>query len=780
MIILYSYEWDSVTGGYLLTSTPLKFSKEPRPVYCLELDLLGFDKYWNYTNDETIPIMWAETNSYWYRGRKIGMTHGGSLFTAPKIDVIELYPEGKGKPLIPVNLEEMIHKNSDIMEILTNKSLKWIVKTYEDNFDKTDIFYVAFSGGKDSIVLLDLVKRALPRNSFSVVFGDTGMEFPDTYELIKEIEEFLKSEEINFIKASNENVTVKDSWESFGPPSQRIRWCCSVHKTVPQILALRKYLKNPNFRGMAFIGVRGDESASRNEYNEIESGKKHNGQCSAYPILEWNSAELYLYIFQNSLLINRAYKKGSSRVGCLVCPLAASKNEFFKYKCYAGDSQMFFNTIRKNNFQEQDDVEKIDAYLDYGGWKARRSGAVFASHPQRYFDNTTNGILTIEVLNASCDWRKWMPTVGEFEFLGEETYSIEFKSKKLLFQVIGNEDEYKVIAPAHDIYSRATFFRYFKQVFKKSAYCISCGECEANCTNGCIHSKNGVIEISNCLHCNACHEIENGCLLYHSRRKTKESKMGNKSINRYGNLAPQEFWVDAFIKNDGEYEKEILLGTNKIKSFNSFLRDAALLENKNFSDFASTVKRVWSDGDKRGWALILANLSYSAEIAWFIRTLSHEFQMPRDEFEIRAREFGDYSLTSQAPKHISAAFVILSGTSLGEVGLGKTITVSEKKHFVRTTWSTPEPRVILYSLYRFAEACNGYHQFTFSRLMDFKIESAGISPAQIFGLNESVFSQIIRGLSVQYSEFISYSETLGLQTIDLRKDKLATDVLKLM
>ena len=42
------------------------------------------------------------------------------------------------------------------------------------------MFYVAFSGGKDSVVTLDLVQRALPHNSFKVLFGDTGMEFPDT------------------------------------------------------------------------------------------------------------------------------------------------------------------------------------------------------------------------------------------------------------------------------------------------------------------------------------------------------------------------------------------------------------------------------------------------------------------------------------------------------------------------------------------------------------------------------------------------------------------------
>ena len=66
---MYSYEWDIKTGGLLLNSSPLPFSKEPRPVYYKELDILGFDKYWNYDKNDAYPYMWAEANNYWYRGK---------------------------------------------------------------------------------------------------------------------------------------------------------------------------------------------------------------------------------------------------------------------------------------------------------------------------------------------------------------------------------------------------------------------------------------------------------------------------------------------------------------------------------------------------------------------------------------------------------------------------------------------------------------------------------------------------------------------------------------
>ena len=92
---MYAYEWDSSTGGYILTPMPLAFSKEPRPVYYKELDILGFDKYWDYDKNDSFPYMWAEANNYYYRGRLVAKTKGGSLYTPPELVLIE-DPEPEG------------------------------------------------------------------------------------------------------------------------------------------------------------------------------------------------------------------------------------------------------------------------------------------------------------------------------------------------------------------------------------------------------------------------------------------------------------------------------------------------------------------------------------------------------------------------------------------------------------------------------------------------------------------------------------------------------------
>lgn len=98
----------------------------------------------------------------------------------------------------------------------------------------------------------------------------------------------------------------------------------------------------------------------------------------------------------------------------------------------------------------------------------------------------------------------------------------------------------------------------------------------------------------------------------------------------------------------------------------------------------------------------------------------------------------------------------------------------------RGRWETPIPEVVLYSLYKFAEACGGMYQFSLESLLDDTIEREGISPTQIFGIDRETMIPLLNGLSANYSEFISVSFNLDLDQISLRSDKKAEDVLNLL
>ena len=210
--------------------------------------------------------MWAEANNYIYRGRTVAMTKGGAPFIAPKIIILD-DPEPNGSPLRHVDIEGMIMKNEKLLEQITQDTIKKIYNVYSEYKSKVDVFYVAFSGGKDSLLALDLVQRALPHNEFKVLFGDTMMEFSDTYRTIELVKQYCKNEGIEFLTAKS-HLSPEYTWHQFGPPAQKMRWCCSVHKTTPQILLLRRILDNPHFRGMAFTGIRAEESVNRSNYED--------------------------------------------------------------------------------------------------------------------------------------------------------------------------------------------------------------------------------------------------------------------------------------------------------------------------------------------------------------------------------------------------------------------------------------------------------------------------------------------------------------------------------
>ena len=330
---MYSYTYDEETGGILLNSTPTVFSKEPRPVYAPELDLLGFDKYWKYDKQSDIPYMWAESVQYWYRGKSIAKLKGGNLYEAPEIIIPEdengnpVQPEVDGGELRPIDIDAMVNKNRDMLSVIENTTAKKIIAVYEKYKNKLDVFHVAFSGGKDSAVLLDLVKRALPKESFVVIFGDTGMEFPDTYTAVETTKEACDADGTPFYIARS-HLDPHESWEIFGPPARVLRWCCSVHKSAPQTLKLREITGKDDYVGMDFVGVRKHESVARSEYKYENYGKKQKGQYSFNAILEWTSAEVWLYIFAKNLYVNEAYKKGNSRAGCLFCPMGGNKGDY--------------------------------------------------------------------------------------------------------------------------------------------------------------------------------------------------------------------------------------------------------------------------------------------------------------------------------------------------------------------------------------------------------------------------------------------------------------------
>ena len=87
-------------------------------------------------------------------------------------------------------------------------------------------------------------------------------------------------------------------------------------------------------------------------------------------------------------------------------------------------------------------------------------------------------------------------------------------------------------------------------------------------------------------------------------------------------------------------------------------------------------------------------------------------------------------------------------------------------------------RIILYALYKFAEAADGWYQFNLTRLIN-DSNLAGVSPAKIFGIDREEMQQFLNGLSTNYPDFISATFTHDLEKISLVPEKTSQDILNL-
>lgn len=801
---MYSYEYDEITGGLLLNSSPLGFSKEPRPVYYKELDILGFDQYWSYDKNDTYPYMWAESNNYYYRGRKVAKTQGGSLYTAPKIVILD-EPEPYGEPLRFVDIPSMVKKNETIMERLVQESIKKVYNTYTKYKDDVDVFYVAFSGGKDSVVVLDIVQRTLPHNEFKVIFGDTGMEYPDTYDVVKKISKYCKQNEI-FFKSAESKLSTDRTWECFGPPAVTNRWCCSVHKTSPQIMLLQELTGLKSFTGMAFTGVRGDESASRSVYEDVNLGSKHQGQFSCHPILEWNSAELFIYIYQKNLILNETYKKGNSRAGCLICPMSSGKHEYLKRQCYQDGVEKLVDKIKSTSGKTNFTPSELSQFVDLGHWKTRKSGRELNFGQDKHIVEISKSKTSITVYALNNRWKEWAKTIGSFIEITPKKYTIDYQKKTYSIKIVVNNNENVFTFPncgmaKDDI----KFMSLFKSVIIKSIYCVNCGVCMAECAHGCIDMSNGLsISSNNCIRCYKCHDLHEHCLRYNSIRNRIGVEKAMKGLGRYYSFGVRENWLRTFFKYEGstqfwDTDGDSMVANKKKDAFLNFVKDTGLAKfNKvighdkytkyELSEFGNNMSQLGADSENM-WALLLCNLVYTPDFKWFAKNIPFNETITLYHIKTLLEPVMENDAKGLGKRNIADAFkIMLIKTPLGEdIGLGicdydEKVNSSGNEHialksFYRTTWKNPDPRVILYSLFKFAEACDNYYQFTLSRLMNHNIDSAGVSPSEIFGLDREQMEKILNGLSINYPDFINASFTHDLDNITLRSDKTSQDVL---
>ena len=165
-------------------------------------------------------------------------------------------------------------------------------------------YYVAFSGGKDSIVIKDLVKRAgVP---YDLHFQLTTVDPP---ELLSYIRQHHPDVAWHRPRETMWQIIVRKRM----PPTRPKRYCCRE---------LKEYAGEGR---LVVTGIRWDESDKRRQRRMLETCRKIHGKRLLNPIIDWTTADVWQYIRENELPYCRLYDEGFDRIGCIMCPMAEKR-----------------------------------------------------------------------------------------------------------------------------------------------------------------------------------------------------------------------------------------------------------------------------------------------------------------------------------------------------------------------------------------------------------------------------------------------------------------------
>jgi len=771
---MYRVNWDPETGGVLLSEErDASSSSEVRPVFHEELDLLGFDRHWDYAR-AAAPLLWAQGRRYFYRGRPVAKASGGGFFEKPKIQYID-----KELELEPVDVAGMIARNAPLLEGLVYRSLEFIRREYEVRKDEVDIASVAFSGGKDSLVTLDLVQRALPPDAFVVVFDDTTMELSATYEAVERAKAHYSH--LRFYTARSE-MPATETWRLFGPPSRIHRWCSRVHKTVPNLLLLRTLMDSSSLRALVYDGVRRAESQRRSAYLHVTAEEKNGRQVNASAVLEWSSCETHLYLCQRYAhmvseqpLLNSAYRYGISRVGCCVCPYNSMWSETIVGHVYSEDAAPLLGELEKYASRAEIPPDEVRGYISEGRWKTRSGGRAIDGGGNRVIERASADGLAYLIKNPSESWQEWAKAMGTPVLEGPNQGRLIEGEREIAFSTADHGKDLEILIPHASQYDRFTR-RDLKSLAYKAGYCVRCGACEAECPTGALRVNGRVtIDLDLCSHCGKCLSlVDKGCWRAKSITVSKRGK-GMKGINAYQTFGLSTGWLGEYLRDPVRWWSQNSLGTRQFDAVRVWLGQSGIIDraNKMITKVGERLQ-VYGEQDRLTWMVIWTNLAInSVLVRWYVTELPFGRAYSRAELLDR---LGDSSSQRTRSNAIVSLANLLEKTPLGgEMRLGSVTRKGRAIQAIGKPGQAALPALgFLYCLYRRAE---GDDRYSFS-VSELSAPGTG-GPTDLFGVQPSDLVRCLRGLSSRHPAFVRVEILRGLDNVYLEPTHASEEVLSL-
>ncbi len=192
-----------------------------------------------------------------------------------------------------MSIKQLNFEGKDRVEVALDRIRHW---------EPPEGYYLAFSGGKDSVVIYDLAVRAGVK--FDPYYSRTGIDPPEIVYFIRD-----NYPNMGYEKPS---MTMWKGIQYHGMPFRIARWCCSS-------------LKELHGGGRHVVtGIRWQESAGRSKRRMVEVCRSDKTKIFVNIIIDWTSADVWEYIRSNHLPYCSLYDEGFKRLGCVLCPMTTA------------------------------------------------------------------------------------------------------------------------------------------------------------------------------------------------------------------------------------------------------------------------------------------------------------------------------------------------------------------------------------------------------------------------------------------------------------------------
>ena len=253
-------------------------------------------------------------------------------------------------------------------------------------------------------------------------------------------------------------------------------------------------------------GIRKNESYSRKSFKRIQRNEKVPKQILMFPILEWNSFLVWLYMYWRDIPVNEAYLSGRSRIGCWACPERSLKEFKILERTHPTIMSNFKNILLK--YAQKNNIENINDWIDFGKWRLRAT-----KYDKKFIRSSPLCSQNQQILYKINDISKvskiieFLKVFGDYEEIGKIKL---IKNHQMEISIIGDN----VRVGFFD--STKKMKKLFVRQFSKALNCIDCGACIGNCKKGALNTINKRLHISNncdhCLKCISSKNLRKGCI----------------------------------------------------------------------------------------------------------------------------------------------------------------------------------------------------------------------------------------------------------------------------